>query len=107
MHEEKVCDFKGLPILTLFTYYLDNLDLGNTIEVERDLVRWFKVSKNKILKLELRRIWFRLIDKDIEGAKEMLYELMESFYQTRRKLRTKNSISNIKYLELRKKLWGF
>lgn len=67
------------PAAVIFEHYLECLDRGDTISFERDLVNWMKNSTNKILKLELRRIWYRIIDGDIKGAKEMVLELQEQY----------------------------
>ena len=67
------------PAAEIFEHYLEALDRGDTICFERDLRAWIDNSTNDILKLELRRIWYRIIDKDIEGAKTMVLELQESY----------------------------
>jgi hypothetical protein len=71
------------PAGVIFEHYLDCLDKGDTLSFEKDLVTWMKNSKNKILKLELRRIWYRIIDGDIKGARTMVLELQEQYIDHR------------------------
>jgi hypothetical protein len=67
------------PIGIIFEHYLEALDRGDTHSFERDLYQWMENSNNRILQLELRRIWYRIIDGDLVGAKEMVLELQEQY----------------------------
>jgi len=67
------------PAAEIFEHYLDCLDKGDTFSFERDLRQWMANTNSNILYLELRRIWFRIIDGDVEGAKTMIFELQEQY----------------------------
>lgn len=67
------------PAAVIFNHYLNCLDKNDTVSFEKDLVTWMKNSKNKILQLELRRIWYRIIDGDVAGARTMVLELQEQY----------------------------
>jgi hypothetical protein len=67
------------PAGMIFEHYLEALDRGDTFSFEKDLCSWIDNSSSNILILELRRIWFRIIDSDLEGAKTMVLELQESY----------------------------
>ena len=64
---------------TIFDHYLEALDRGDTLSFEKDLRSWMANSNSKELKLELRRIWYRIIDGDLKGAKTMVLELQELY----------------------------
>ena len=67
------------PAAEIFEHYLEALDRGDTFSFEKDLWTWMNNTTNTIMYMELRRIWYRIIDKDIEGAKTMILELQESY----------------------------
>jgi hypothetical protein len=65
------------PAAEIFEHYLDALDRGDTLTFEKDLRTWMDKAKSNLIFLELRRIWYRIIDGDLEGAKTMVLELQE------------------------------
>jgi len=67
------------PAAEIFEHYLECLDKGDTITFERDLQSWIANSNSTQMKLELRRIWYRIIDGDLDGAKTMVLELQEQY----------------------------
>jgi hypothetical protein len=67
------------PVAIVFDHYLDSLDRKDVLSFEKDLRTWIVNTNNEILELELRRIWFRIIDGDLEGAKTMILELQEQY----------------------------
>ena len=67
------------PAAEIFDHYLDCLDRGDTTSFEKDLRAWMDNTKSNLVFLELRRIWFRIIDGDVNGAKTMILELQEQY----------------------------
>jgi len=67
------------PAAVIFEHYLEALDRGDIHSFEKDLVTWMKNSNSNILKLELRRIWYRIINNDLGGARKMVLELQEQY----------------------------
>lgn len=63
----------------IFEHYLEALDRGDTFSFEKDLRAWMDNTNSDLVFLELRRIWFRIIDGDINGAKTMVLELQEQY----------------------------
>lgn len=90
--------------MTILESYIENLDNGNSLSVEKNIVEWMKREKSDTLLFwELRRIWYRLIGGDLIGTKEMIFELQEQFIEDfERNVGTKS-----RFYDNRLKKWGF
>lgn len=65
-------------------HYLKFIENGNIFDLELDLRYWIDEHDTySERKKELRRIWFRILDNDIEEVKSMIIDLQDKHLEYR------------------------
>ena len=66
------------PMIEILLNYITALDDGLVKDVMNDISGWLTRSNAIWIILELRRIYYRLLSKDIKGARIMIFDFLES-----------------------------